>query len=69
MKTKQRKSIVATAKSSPDPDLRLQIKRRAYEIWVAGCGRRGKDIVHWLQAESGVMARQETNSGLASANI
>jgi hypothetical protein len=49
--------IIATAKSSPDPELHLQIERRAYEIWMAGGGHHGEDIAHWLQAESEVRAR------------
>jgi hypothetical protein len=58
MKTKQHKTIIATAKSSLDPNLRLQIERRAHEIWMAGGSRHGEDITHWLQAENEVLEQQ-----------
>lgn len=61
MKNKQRKTDNATAKSSPDQVLRLQIERRAYEIWEAGGSRHGEDIEHWLQAETEVLKQQGQN--------
>ena len=59
MKTKQLKTSIATAKSSPDPDLRPQIEQRAYEIWEAGGSRHGEDMANWLQAESEVLEQQQ----------
>lgn len=50
MKTKQSKTNIATAKSSPDPDLRLQIERRAYEFREAAGRLQGEDIAYWLQS-------------------
>jgi Protein of unknown function (DUF2934) len=69
MKTKQQKTIIATAKSSPDPDLQLQIERRAYEIWEAGGARHGEDIKHWLQAETEVREqRRQIHAGQSRAS-
>jgi hypothetical protein len=69
MKTKQHKTNIANAKSSPDPDLRLQIEQRAYEIWEAGGSRHGEDIMHWLQAETEVLERRhQTQAGRPSAS-
>ena len=64
MKTKQHKTNNATAKLSPDPDLRLEIERRAYEIWEANGNRHGDDVAHWLQAETEVLELR----GKVSAN-
>ena len=69
MKTKQNKTVIATAKSSADPDLRLQIEQRAYEIWEAGGSRHGEDITHWLQAETEVLEQQrQTDAGGSPAS-
>ncbi|HTQ52440.1 MAG TPA: DUF2934 domain-containing protein [Candidatus Acidoferrales bacterium] len=57
MKTKPHNPLGATAKSSPDPKLHLQIERRAYEIWMAGGNRHGDDMANWLQAEHEVLAK------------
>lgn len=35
-----------------DPDLMVQIRQRAYEIWQReGCPQ-GRDRIHWLRAEA-----------------
>jgi len=69
MKTKAHKTHQEIPKSSPDPDLREQIEKRAYEIWLASGGRHGDDVIHWLQAENEVMEQHREKSGQASANI
>ena len=33
-------------------DLREQIEKRAYHLWLAGGGRHGDHLSHWIQAES-----------------
>jgi len=58
MKTKPHRIGTGTAKSSPESNLREQIEKRAYEIWMVGGGRHGEDITHWLQAESEVREEQ-----------
>ena len=69
MKRKQHKINIATSKSTPDPDLRLQIEQRAYEIWEAGGSRHGADLAHWLRAESEVLEqRRRTQTGRSSAS-
>jgi hypothetical protein len=53
--------------------LELQVAKRADKLWkMAGCCR-GRDLVHWLQAESEVLDRyfaQDPSSGpvLAAAH-
>lgn len=69
MKAKQHKTNLATAKSSPDPNLRLQIERRAYEIWMDSGNRHSEDIAHWLQAENEVLAQQFAQPVRASAKF
>jgi Protein of unknown function (DUF2934) len=69
MKTKAHKTHQETPKSSPNSDLREQIEKRAYEIWLTSGGRYGDDIIHWLQAENEVMAQHQEKLGQASANI
>jgi hypothetical protein len=59
MKTKQHKTNNETAKSSPDPDLHVQIEKRAYEIWLADGSRHGDDRSHWFQAETEVLAARQ----------
>jgi Protein of unknown function (DUF2934) len=69
MKTKQYKANIATAKPSPDPDLRLHIERRAYEIWEAGGSRHGDDVAHWLQAETEIHEQRcQTRAGRSPAS-
>lgn len=58
MKTNQRKTILATAKSLPDPDLRPQIQQRACGIWKAGGNRHGEGIGDWPQAETDALERR-----------
>jgi len=33
------------------PDLRSEIEKRAYEIWLNEGGGHGSDLDHWLEAE------------------
>jgi hypothetical protein len=56
MKTKQHKTNNETPKSSSDPDLREQIEKRAYEIWLADGSRHGNNISQWFQAEAEILA-------------
>ena len=38
--------------SSPEPrDLRAEVEKRAYEIWLSESGGHGCDLDHWLRAE------------------
>jgi Protein of unknown function (DUF2934) len=60
MKTKQHKTNSETSKSSPSPDLHVQIEKRAYEIWLADGSRHGNDISHWFQAETEVLAARRS---------
>jgi hypothetical protein len=35
--------------------LREQIGTRAYQIWIASGGGHGRDVEHWLQAETEII--------------
>ena len=38
--------------TSPEPrDLRAEVEKRAYEIWLNEGGGHGCDLDHWLRAE------------------
>ena len=38
--------------ASPEPrDLRAEVEKRAYEIWLNEGGGHGCDLDHWLRAE------------------
>ena len=56
IKSKQHKIDNENSKSSPDPDLREQMEKRAYEIWLADGSRHGEDLNDWFQAETEVLA-------------
>jgi hypothetical protein len=45
-----------------DSNLRYQIEKRAYEIWLSTGSSHGNDIVHWLQAENEALAERQKNS-------
>jgi hypothetical protein len=37
--------------SPKSPELRVEIEKRAYEIWLNEGGGHGGDVDHWLRAE------------------
>jgi len=39
-----------------DTNLRHQIEKRAYEIWLSSRCSQGNDVAHWFQAENEVLA-------------
>ncbi len=60
MPTQQRKIKSQTTsneavKRLDDPNLRHQIEKRAYEIWLSSGCSQGNDIADWLQAEKEVL--------------
>jgi len=42
-------------------DLRNQIEKRAYEIWMSSGYRDGNEVAHWLQAERELLAELQKN--------
>jgi hypothetical protein len=50
------------AKALKDGSLRFKIERRAYEIWLSNGSCHGNDLVHWLQAETEVLAGRQDNT-------
>ena len=41
-------------------ELRLEIEKRAYELWRADGGPHGNDIHYWLKAERALTSRHTT---------
>jgi hypothetical protein len=42
-----------------DPELRLRIQERAFEIWIAEGYPSGRDWAHWVRAETEILAELE----------
>ena len=51
MKTGTRKKTNCPAASPESRDLRAEIARRAYAIWLNEGAGHGRDLDHWLRAE------------------
>lgn len=51
MKNGNRKTTRPDSTASKNSELRTQIERRAYDLWLADGRRDGNDLSHWLQAE------------------
>jgi hypothetical protein len=65
MKNGTRKKANNTAKSESS-DLRVEIEKRAREIWLNEGGAHGNDLDHWLRAEreltGGTSTQNETSA-------
>ena len=60
MKSGNRNNTKPAGLAAKNSDLRTEIERRAYALWLADERRDGTDISHWLQAERDVLsARQQ----------
>jgi hypothetical protein len=55
-KTKTEKTSNGALNPSLDMNLRVQIEKRAYQIWQSSGRSPGNDVAHWLQAENEVLA-------------
>jgi len=51
MKNGTRKKTNSAPASQESSDLRAQVEKRAYEIWLNEGGGHGCDLDHWLRAE------------------
>ena len=51
MKNETRKKPNNATASPESPDLRAEIAKRAYEIWLKEGAGQGCDLDHWLRAE------------------
>ena len=51
MKNGTRKKANSVPASRESADLRAEVEKRAYEIWLNEGGNHGSDLDHWLQAE------------------
>ena len=51
MKNGTRKKTNNATTSPKSPDLRAEIAKRAYEIWLNEGAGHGRDLDHWLRAE------------------
>jgi len=73
MQNETRKKTNRAPASPESPDLRAEIEKRAYTIWLNDGGGHGRDLDHWLRAESELaelqLARAKAGPGLkAPAN-
>ena len=57
MKNGTRKKANNVLASQDSADLRAEIEKRAYEIWLNEGGNHGSDLDHWLQAEKEIVTR------------
>jgi hypothetical protein len=55
-KTQAQKTSDKAVKPLLNPELRYQIEKRAYEIWLSNGCSHGDDIANWLQAENEVLS-------------
>ena len=46
-------------KNSPPTDLEVEIRRRAYELYVEGGNQSGSELDDWLQAEEEVLQSEQ----------
>ena len=51
MKNAARKKAASVPTPSEPRDLRAEVEKRAYEIWLNEGGGHGCDLDHWLRAE------------------
>ena len=51
MKNGTRRKTNSDLASPVSPDLRAEVEKRAYEIWLNEGGGHGCDLDHWLRAE------------------
>ncbi len=51
MKNGARKKTNSDLAFPVSPDLRAEVEKRAYEIWLNEGGGHGCDLDHWLRAE------------------
>jgi hypothetical protein len=65
MKNVNRKKNGTASDAANGVGLRVEIEKRAYELWQADGGPHGDDLHYWLQAErdltSGHITRSETH--------
>ena len=62
MKTKRKNVSVNT--SSNGGELRLEIEKRAYELWQADGSHHGNDLHYWLLAERDLASRHGIGGGI-----
>ena len=61
-KTKTQTTSNEAAKPLDDTNLRHQIEKRAYEIWLSSGCSQGKDVAHWFQAENEALADRQRST-------
>jgi hypothetical protein len=69
MKNANRKKNGNASDSANGVELRLEIEKRAYELWRTDGGPHGNDLHYWLQAERDLTSRHATRSGTHQTGI
>ena len=67
MKTKKKNASVET--TSNGDELRLEIEKRAYELWHADGGPHGTDLHYWLLAERDLTSQHGIRGGIHQNGI
>ena len=60
MKNRNRKKTNGASHAGDRVDLRAQIEKRAYDLWLADSCRDGNHLNHWLQAEREMVNMNES---------
>jgi hypothetical protein len=63
--TKTHKSSNGAVQPPDTSELRVQIERRAHEIWMSSGCSHGNEVSHWIQAEDEVLADRQKNPNQA----
>jgi|GraSoiStandDraft_37_1057305.scaffolds.fasta_scaffold167709_2 hypothetical protein len=60
MKNRNQKKTNGASHAGDRVDLRAQIEKRAYDLWLADSCRDGNHLNHWLQAEREMVNMNES---------
>jgi len=60
MKNRNQKKTNGASHAEDRVDLRAQIEKRAYDLWLADSCRDGNHLNHWLQAEREMVNMNES---------
>ena len=67
MTTKKKNGSVKAAPSGNER--RLEIEKRAYELWQADGGPNGNNLHYWFEAERDLTSRQAVRGGIHQNGI
>jgi len=59
-------SVIALPTAPAEPDLTEEVRTEAYLLWLGEGQPQGRDMEHWLQAESTVRRRHDSSAATMS---